>query len=146
MSEPAARARVIATALARTAERHRKTALMAAVIALGGCALAALAGPTAAKAGALALAVLFFVFAYRALRAAARCLEPAGSPVLQAITQRPGDIARIHHDAGRATVVVSDRSGNALALHLDAATAASTLIDALAAHAPEATVERPDAP
>jgi hypothetical protein len=139
--EPEARARIIARAFARTAERHRKTALLAAVIALGCCALAALADPLPAKGAALVFAMVFFFFAYRSMKVSGRCLEPEGSPVLQAVALRPAELAHIVEHPTKNEVVLIARSGDLLALHAEEG-AAPALIEALAAHAPDARVAR----
>lgn len=136
-----ARARVIAEALARTSEHHRKTAIYAGLVALVGCGLGFWAGEPAAKAVALAVAVLFAVSCYRSMRSSNAYVDPAASPVLKAIAGSPQDVSKIELDASRS--LVSIHAGeHVLAVRVDDATQAEPLLEALAAHAPVAEITR----
>jgi hypothetical protein len=135
------RARLIAQALSRTAEHHRRSALLAGVIALGGCLLAFLAGRPAAKAVALALGVLFAVFCYRSTRSANLYIDPGASPVLAAITSAPEKIRSIVFDAARSVLTIGTE-GAELEVRIDEHTEVEPLIAALKAHAPKAKISR----
>lgn len=136
-----ARARVIARAFARTAEHHRRTALIAGVIALGGCVLAFVAGRPSAKGAALFIAVVFAVFCYRATRTANAYIDPGASPVLSAITSAPAQIVSIVFESARSVVKIATEDA-CLEVRIDDATPAEPLLDALGDHAPDATVSR----
>ncbi len=137
----AERARTIASALARTAEHHRQSALLGGVVALVGCVLAFVAEEPAAKAVALGLGILFSVFTYRSMRVSQSFVDPTSSPVLRAIMRSPGDIGAVTLDAARSQVriVCGDVS---LVVRLDRETSGDALLEALSTHAPNAEITR----
>ncbi len=132
-------ARVIAAALARTADHHRRTALTAGVIALASCGLAFASERPAAKGVALALGILFAVFCYRGIRAANSYIDPMASPVLLAIAKAPQDLLSIVFDPELSLVRIRTQAAT-LDVRINDDTPLEPLLQALSRHAPNATV------
>ena len=137
-------AKRIATAIAQSGTYHKRTAVLAALIALGCCIATLVFEQTPQKSLALAMAVIFFFGAYRSLRRANLYFGLKGSPVLEAITQSPRRIAtvRASEQGGAKTVVVIDADENQLALRAGSGAGdLEELLEAFRQHAPRAKVE-----
>jgi hypothetical protein len=136
-----ARARVIAKALARTSDHHRKTALIAGGVALASCGLTFASDRLEAKGVALAIAVIFAVSCYRSIRTANNYIDPAASPVLMAVANAPADIVSVVYQSTRSVVRIKTEDGT-LDVRIDEDTPAEPLLRALEAHAPNAEIAR----
>jgi hypothetical protein len=136
-------AKRIANAIARSGVYHKRSALLAALIALGSCVAVLVLDQTAAKALSLCLAIVFGFSAFRSLRRANRYFGLQGSPVLEAITQSPRRIAAVRpsEESGARTVVVVDTDGNQLALRAGDGDDREALLEAFREHAPLAKIE-----
>ncbi|MCA9620344.1 MAG: hypothetical protein KC731_15085 [Myxococcales bacterium] len=88
--DPSQAARTVARALARTSLAYRRTGIVAAVAALGGCLLTFIVELSIQKGVSLALTMLCALVAYRAIRAQNRYLDPGASPVLRALAEDRG--------------------------------------------------------
>ena len=138
-------AKRIATAVARSGVYHKRTAVLAGLIALGCCVAVLVLDRTPAKALSLCLAIVFGFGAFRSIRRANRYFGLEGSPVLEAITQSPRRIAAVRpaEESGVKTVVVVDADGNELSLRAADGDDREALLDAFREHAPTAKISAP---
>jgi hypothetical protein len=145
MSRPA---RTVALAIARTTVYYRRTAILAGFIGLGAVIGTVMVEETIPKAAALAIGVLFSVFAYKGVRASYRYTDPAASPVLEAISTDPTRIAKVSvaQSAGKPCYVILETDdAERLPLriaHGDIDEQLTPLLDALEALYPDADVKR----
>ncbi|MEM9696266.1 MAG: hypothetical protein AAGA56_27220 [Myxococcota bacterium] len=103
---------VMVKTLQRSFRYYRNNGLLAALLGLVACAATAGLDREGVKAVALAGAIVFVIAAFRSLRHAQRYLDPASSPVLLALTQRPERVADAvkhnHNDGLRFEVTTHD--------------------------------------
>lgn len=135
-------AKRIATAIARSGVYHKRTSMLAALIALGCCVTVMALDRTPAKAIALCLGIVFGFAAFRSIRRANQYFGVEGSPVLEAITQSPRRIAAVRpaDQSGARTVVVVDADGHELSLRAEDGADRDALLEAFREHAPMAKI------
>jgi hypothetical protein len=138
----------IARALAQASVYYKRSALLAGLFGLAAVSAVMIVEQTLPKGVLIALGLIFAVMSYRSLRKSASFVDPAGSPVLRAMTESPDDIAKVwvEQAAGKPCyVVVQERGGAQLAVRIEpdrVEAEVAPLLAAIEARSPNAEVVR----